>query len=78
MLVPGLSGRRKKIPSNSGRKRININRAINAENPSEVIYRTDDRINAQSTLKLYEQIEAQHLEKQVIYVIRDNTRYYRK
>lgn len=70
-------GQEKEIPSNSGRKHLNINGAINAQNPSELIYRTDERINAQSTWELYQQIQLLHSEKQTIYVICDNAKYYR-
>jgi len=40
------------IPANSGRQRININGAMNAKNPTEVIIDVTDSVNAQSTERL--------------------------
>ena len=44
------------IKSNTGRQRININGALDAETHA-VISRDDERINAQSTIALLEQVE---------------------
>jgi transposase len=70
-------GQEKEIASVSGRKRLNLNGAINGLKPEEVIIREDERINAQSTWALYEQLEAQNPDKETIYVICDNACYYR-
>jgi transposase len=70
-------GEEKEIPSVSGRHRLNLNGALNALHPEEVIIRQDDTINAQSTQALYAQIEAQNPDKETIYVICDNARYYK-
>lgn len=70
-------GMEKEIKSVSGRNRINLNGALNAQHPEDVIVREDASINAQSTMELYEQIEGQNPDKEVIYVICDNARYYR-
>ena len=70
-------GEKKAVPTNSGRRRININGAMNAHKPQEVIVVEADTINAQATIELYEKIQAQNLDKELIYVIGDNARYYR-
>jgi len=64
------------IKSNTGRQRININGALDAETHA-VITREDERINAQSTIALLEQVEAAYPLAASIYVICDNARYYR-
>ena len=64
------------IKSNTGRQRININGALDAETHA-VITREDERINAQSTIALLEQVEAAYPLAAIIYVICDNARYYR-
>ena len=61
---------------NTGRKQININGAINIDN-YEVVAREDERINAQSTIELFKQIEEAYPSASNIYVIADNARYYR-
>lgn len=63
-------GEDKIIKTNSARKRININGALNSET-LEVITHTDDTINAQST------IEAKHPLSKNIYITLDNAQYYR-
>jgi transposase len=70
-------GKAKEILSVSGRKRVNINGALNAQAPQEVIIVEAEQINAESTWELYQKIEAAHPEKEVIDVICDNARYYR-
>lgn len=64
------------IKSNTGRQRININGALDAETHA-VITREDERINAQSTIALLKQVEAAYPLAAIIYVICDNARYYR-
>lgn len=68
-----LKGKDKQIKANTGRKGLNINGALNIED-YQVITREDERINAQSTLQLIQQIEAQQT-KGKIYLIADNARY---
>lgn len=70
-------GEKKAVPTNSGRRRININGAMNAHKPQEVIVVEAETINAQATILLYEKIQAHNLDKEQIYVIGDNARYYR-
>ena len=69
-------GQDKLIKSNLGRQRINLNGALNAET-LEVVIRTDDTINAQSTLKLFEALEKKHPEANTIFITLDNARYYK-
>lgn len=69
-------GEDKIIKTNSARKRININGALNSET-LEVITRTDDTINAQSTIELFKAIEAKHPLSKNIYITLDNAQYYR-
>jgi len=64
------------IKSNTGRRRININGVLNADT-HEVIVREDATINAQSTIKLLESVEAAYPLAVIIYVICDNARYYK-
>ena len=65
------------LPTVSGRDRVNLNGAVNAHDPTEILIREDARINAQSTKALYQQILDANPDKDVIYVISDNARYYR-
>lgn len=69
-------GQDKVVKSNSGRQRININGALNVDT-LEVIIRTDDTINAQSTLKLFETLEQKHPQADTIFMTLDNARYYK-
>ena len=55
---------------------MNVNGAMNAEDPTEVYTDMTDRINAQSTIRLLEEIIANNTEKENIYIISDNARYY--
>jgi transposase len=66
-------GTEKEVRSNTGRKRINVNGAINLNH--EVVIRDDESINAQSTIALYKQLETKH-PSGTIYVICDNAKYY--
>ena len=64
------------IPTNTGRQRLNLNGAYNPNN-QDVIIREDPSINAQSTIKLFEQIQNKYSIKKWIYAIADNAKYYR-
>jgi len=70
-------GQEKFIPSNTGRRRLNINGAMNAHQPEEVIIHEADTINAEATIALYDKIQQRYADKDRIYVIGDNARYYR-
>lgn len=69
-------GQAHEIRSNTGRQRLNINGVIDCSDLSAIV-RYDDTINAQSTIKLFQQIEAQNPEAGRIQIICDNARYYR-
>jgi len=64
------------IKSNTGRRRLNINGAIDVQRMSAEI-RFDDTIDAISTIALFEQIERANPEAKRITIICDNARYYR-
>jgi transposase len=68
-------GTEKGLPSNNGRSRVNINGAYNIEK-HEVVVRQDERINAQSTIALLEQLLERYPEG-MMYIILDNARYYK-
>ena len=69
-------GEEKAVPTNPGRDRVNINGAMNAHKPEDVIIVEADRINAQATIALYDKIQQQNLDKKTIYIFCDNARYY--
>ena len=69
-------GTERKIPSNTGRRRLNINGVISLSNLLPIV-RFDETINAESTLALFQQIEAANDKAEKIYLICDNARYYR-
>lgn len=64
------------IDCNSGRKRVNINAAVNGLKPEHLVYDITDSINAQSTQRLCRQLLRKHPGK-TIYFICDNARYNR-
>ncbi|AMR27688.1 hypothetical protein A0257_11655 [Hymenobacter psoromatis] len=61
----------------SGRERGNLNAALNAYGPTQVLLDETARVNAQSTKCLYELLLAAHPDKARIYVVCDNARYYK-
>lgn len=64
------------IDCNSGRKRVNINAAVNALKPEHLVYDITETINAQSTQRLCRQLLRKHPGK-TVYLICDNARYNR-
>ncbi len=62
------------IPTNNGRRRININGAIDLERLEPVV-RFDDTINADSTIALFKQLEVLYPIAVWIDVICDNAHY---
>lgn len=64
------------VDCNSGRKRVNINAAVNAIKPEHMVYDIADSVNAQSTQRLCRQLLRKHPGK-TIYLICDNAGYNR-
>jgi transposase len=63
------------LQSNTGRQRLNINGAYNIEE-LKVVIEESPRINAQSTIALFEKVQIQQ-PKGKIFIVLDNARYYR-
>jgi transposase len=63
------------MPSNPGRKRVNINGALNAKKVTDVLVVEADRINAQSCIKLWKKQRRRHPGKTIINIC-DNAPYY--
>ena len=72
-----LKGENFELKSNTKRFRVNINGAINAEDPEGIVIDSSDTVNAQSTIRLLKKIERKHPEAANINVVIDNARYYR-
>ena len=69
-------GKKAQIRSNTGRKRVNINGVLDAEN-TEVIISSSESINAESTIELFKKVESNYYTAKNIWIICDNARYYR-
>lgn len=70
-------GMQKPVPTNPGRRRINLNGAMNAHRPEEVVIHEAPTIDAAATIALYEKLLAKYPDKKQIFVFGDNARYYR-
>ena len=70
-------GKERKIKSNTGRRRLNINGVMNGVNPTEIIYHEDKNINSETTLKLFEKILSQNQKIKTINLVCDNAKYYK-
>lgn len=68
-------GTEKAIKANTGRDRLNINGACNVEK-ARVIIHQDVSVNAQSTIKLFDKMQAQQ-PKGLLITYADNAKYYR-
>jgi transposase len=64
------------VPSNTGRRRLNINGAVDLERLEPVV-RYDDTIDAASTIALLDQILLAYTYATCVYIICDNAGYYR-
>jgi len=64
------------LRSNTGRQRLNINGVINIQN-LDAVTRFDNRINAESTIALFQQIKKHYPKAKKLHIICDNARYYR-
>ena len=69
-------GQEKLIPTNSGRKRVNLNGAVNALDPCEAVVVEAQTVNAQSSITLYEKLLENNPGKKLV-LICDNATYYR-
>jgi transposase len=63
------------MPSNTGRSRLNLNGALNAEEVTDVVVDESERIDQASVIRLWEAIEAKRPNAKIIQVC-DNARYY--
>ncbi|WP_410779715.1 IS630 family transposase [Hymenobacter sp. ISL-91] len=61
----------------SGSERVNLNAAVNAYQPTQLLLDETSRVDAQSTRRLYERLLAAHPTAGTIYVICDKARYYK-
>ncbi len=68
-------GERAEISSNTGRERLNIHGAVNAET-HEVIVIESTTVNADSTIELFKKIETHYKFAPYINVFSDNAKYY--
>lgn len=68
-------GTDKELVANSGRQRINLHGALNAET-NEVIVQRAVTINSEATIELLKAIDARHPDAPCIHVIVDNAGYY--
>ena len=68
-------GQKKELKTNSGRQRLNLHGAINAET-HEVTVIESETVNRDSTLELLEILEQKYIYASMIYIILDNARYH--
>lgn len=68
-------GEKRELKTNSGRERLNLHGAINAETHQLTLIESPT-VNAESTIDLLEQIEQAYPLAKAIYVILDNARYH--
>lgn len=71
------TGEEKEIPANSGRRRLNLNGALNAADVTDVVVVESASVNADSTWELYQKLAAKHPDAPNIHVICDNAAYYK-
>jgi transposase len=69
-------GETHEVPSNSGRRRLNINGAVDLERLEPTV-RYDATIDASSTIALFDQLVLAYTYAACIYIICDNAGYYR-
>lgn len=69
-------GQDKQVPTNTGRKRLNINGVLNIETMETVTY-FSGTINAEETIHLFDKIQETYPGKRKIHLILDNARYYK-
>ena len=69
-------GTEKQVPTNTGRKRLNINGVLELETMQAVTHFAD-RLNAETTIELFDKIQVGYPNKAKIHLIIDNARYYK-
>lgn len=69
-------GTEKELKSNTGRARLNIHGAMNAETYETTIISSEENINSESTIQLFEYLENLYPLAVMIYVILDNAKYH--
>lgn len=69
-------GKEQELKSNSGRSRLNIHGAMNAETLETTVIISEDSVNADSTIQLLKYLEKLYPLATKIYVILDNARYH--
>ena len=65
-----------KLKTNTGRMRVTINGALDAET-QDIVIQEDQVLNAEHTIKFFKKIESNYPKAEVIYVILDNAGYYK-
>jgi transposase len=70
-----LKGHTKRLPSNSGRKRINIQGAVNLDSHA-LISTVHETLNKYSTIEILKKVEKKHTDSDKIYILVDNAGYY--
>lgn len=69
-------GEQKRVPANTGRKRLNVNGVLNIEDMRAVVHYAGT-LNAQTTMELFDKLQAAYPDKKKIHLIVDNARYYK-
>ena len=66
----------RKIQSNSGRRRLNIHGAMNADTFEITVIVSEENVNADSTIALFESVEKLYPLALALYLIVDNAKYH--
>ena len=69
-------GKSVELKTNTGRKRVTINGALDLES-KDIIIQEDQILNAENTIKFFKKIERQYPEATTINLILDNAGYYK-
>lgn len=69
-------GQEKRIPTNTGRERLNINGVLNIETMSTVVHYAKT-LNAQTTMELFDKVQYAYPGKKKIHIVIDNAPYYK-
>lgn len=65
----------KYVLSNTGRQRVNVLAAVDIES-EKLLYTMEETINAYSVINLFKDIEIQYADRETIYFISDNAKYF--